>query len=39
MVDLNLWRLEYADTVLDFGTHESGHPFTAQVKISAAALS
>ncbi len=33
MVDLNLWQLAYSDTVLEFGTHESGHPFTAQVDV------
>lgn len=38
MVDLNLWRLEYDDVALDFGTHESGHPFTAQVAISEVEL-
>lgn len=38
MVDLNLWRLEYDDVALDFGTHESGYPFTDQVKIGAVAI-
>lgn len=38
MVDLNLWRLEYADTLLEFGTHESGHPFTAQVVVGPVEL-
>src|SRR5690349_7183347 len=33
MVDLNLWQLAYDDTLLEFGTHESGHPFTAQVVV------
>lgn len=37
MVDLNLWRLEYDDTVLEFGTHESGHPLTAQVAVGVVA--
>lgn len=34
MVDLNLWRLEYDDVVLDFGTHESGHPLVRQVQVT-----
>lgn len=38
MVDLNLWRLEYGDVSLDFGTHESGHPFVRQVQIGAVDL-
>lgn len=38
MVDLNLWRLEYGDTLLEFGTHESGHPFTTQVTVVPADL-
>lgn len=38
MVDLNLWRLEYADVSFDFGTHESGYPFTKQVKVGPATL-
>lgn len=38
MVDLNLWRLQYDDTVLEFGTHESGHPFTRQVIVGAAGV-
>lgn len=33
MVDLNLWRLEYDETALEFGTHESGHPFIKQVVV------
>lgn len=33
MVDLNLWQLTYPGTVLEFGTHESGHPFTRQVMV------
>lgn len=49
MVDLNLWELTYelreslmsdavTDTVsLEFGTHESGYPFTSQVVIGAPA--
>lgn len=36
MVDLNLWQLAYDDVVLEFGTHESGHPFTAQVVVGPA---
>lgn len=38
MVDLNLWQLAYDDVVLDFGTHESGHPFVRQVKVGAVDL-
>lgn len=38
MVDLNLWRLEYDDTVLEYGTHESGHPFIRQVQVGPADL-
>lgn len=38
MVDLNLWRLTYGATTLEFGTHESGYPFTKQVEIGAAAV-
>lgn len=38
MVDLNLWQLAYDDTVLEFGTHESGHPFTKQVEVSMVEL-
>lgn len=33
MVDLNEWRLEYEGVSFDFGTHESGFPFTKQVVI------
>jgi hypothetical protein len=33
VVDLNLWELAYDDVVLEFGTHDSGHPFTRQVKV------
>jgi hypothetical protein len=36
MVDLNLWQLAYDDVLLEFGTHESGHPFTEQVKVGPA---
>lgn len=38
MTDLNLWRLAYDSTVLDFGTLDSGHPFTRQVKIGPAVV-
>lgn len=33
MVDLNLWRLEYPGESLEFGTHETGFPFTRQVTV------
>lgn len=36
MTDLNLWRLTYDTTTLEFGTLDSGHPFTRQVQIGAA---
>lgn len=38
MVDLNAWRLEYEDVAFDFGTHESGYPFTKQPVIGPAVL-
>lgn len=37
MVDLNLWRLEYDDVTIDFGTHESGYPLTKQVSVGVVA--
>ena len=38
MVDLNLWRLKYPGVDFEFGTHESGYPFTKQVDVGAVQL-
>lgn len=39
MVDLNAWRLEYLGTTsIDFGTHDTGYPFTKQVVITDAVV-
>lgn len=36
--DLNLWTLEYDDTSFEFGTHDTGYPFTKQVVIGPATV-
>lgn len=38
MVDLNLWRLSYGTTVLEFGTHDTGYPLTKQVEIGSVTM-